>query len=64
MLSKILVRAAIPYIHTAMKAGLKIWDPRMRKQTLKKELKILHSLVNFHAMNEPKIPLPLELPYL
>ncbi|MHA1996073.1 MAG: hypothetical protein ACW97Z_16170, partial [Candidatus Hodarchaeales archaeon] len=64
MLSKILVRAAIPYIHTALRAGLKIWVPRMRKQTLKKELKILHSLVNFHAMHEHQIPLPLELSYL
>ncbi len=63
MLSKILVRAAIPYIHTALQAGLKIWVPRMRRQTLKKELKILHSLVNFHGRHEHKIPLPLELPY-
>ena len=52
MFSKILVQAAIPYLNTALKAGLKILVPRMQKRADKKELRILRSLIDHQAITE------------
>jgi predicted metal-dependent phosphoesterase TrpH len=62
MYLKILTKAAIPYIYTAMIAGTKIWIPRMRKNTYNKELGILRSLVDFQVMNENYRAPPVEFP--
>ncbi len=59
---KILVQASIPYAFWASLAFLKIWSPRMEKQTREKELKVLKSLIDYQAINEnleiPHIDLP------
>lgn len=64
MFSKILVKAAIQYIYTAIKLGMRIWVPRMYKKTDKKELRILRSLIDNQAMNENRGNQPIEIPYL
>ncbi|MHA2225620.1 MAG: PHP domain-containing protein [Candidatus Hodarchaeales archaeon] len=63
MFSKILLQAALPYAFWGIMAGLKIWAPRMEKQTKKKELKVLKSLVDYQALQENNDTHPLELPF-
>jgi hypothetical protein len=63
MFPKILLQAALPYIFWALLAGLKIWVPRVEKQTTKRELPILKSLIDYQGLNENmKIP-PLKAPF-
>ncbi|MFX0173611.1 MAG: PHP domain-containing protein [Candidatus Hodarchaeota archaeon] len=57
MFPKILLQAALPYVFWALLAGLKIWVPRVEKQTTKRELYILKSLIDYQGLNENmKIP--------
>ena len=64
MFSKILVKAAIPYLYTALQLGMKIWIPRMYKKTDKKELRILRSLIDNQALYENGEHLPVDTPYV
>ncbi|MHA1215067.1 MAG: PHP domain-containing protein [Candidatus Hodarchaeales archaeon] len=63
MFPKILIQAALPYFYWALQAGLKIWAPRMEKKTLKKEVKILRSLIDHQALDENRKVPPLEIEY-
>jgi predicted metal-dependent phosphoesterase TrpH len=63
MFSKILAQAAIPYLNTALQAGLKILVPRMQKRPDKKELRILRSLIDHQAINENRQLSSEEIPY-
>jgi predicted metal-dependent phosphoesterase TrpH len=63
MFPKILVQTALPYIFWALLAGLKIWVPRVEKQTTKRELYILKSLIDYQAINENQLTPALEVPF-
>ncbi len=63
MFYKILLQTAIPYLYTALMAGLKILLPRMQKKADKIELRILRSLIDQQAIDENREIPPIELPY-
>lgn len=63
MFPKILVQTALPYIFWALLAGLKIWVPRIEKQTTKRELYLLKSLIDYQAINENQPTPPLDMSF-
>ncbi|MFX0086014.1 MAG: PHP domain-containing protein [Candidatus Hodarchaeota archaeon] len=63
LIPKILIQAALPYVFWALLAGLKIWGPIMLKNTQKKEVKVLKSLIYQQATQENQDHFPLDLPF-
>jgi predicted metal-dependent phosphoesterase TrpH len=63
MFTKILAQAALPYVYTGLRAGMKIFLPRMQKMADKKEVRILRSLIDHQAIDENRELAPIEIPY-